>query len=144
MVADIKPVSILPSVESFLQGQQSHGPGRRGEGNYDVLQTPCELSAHAAAELPGPGADRPAPRLQRATSHSEEAIAESRQHPEAATGQTRVRSGAKTSPETAVAESRTSSRGAGRESRRTASIARGPPAPKKWVVMAVVPAEVKI
>ena len=34
--ADIKPLSILPNVESFLQGEQN-GPGRRGEVKDDVL-----------------------------------------------------------------------------------------------------------
>ena len=36
VAADIKPVSILPGVESFLQGQQNE-PGRRGEVKDDVL-----------------------------------------------------------------------------------------------------------
>ena len=36
VAADIKPLSILPGVESFLQGQKN-GPGRRGEVKDDVL-----------------------------------------------------------------------------------------------------------
>ena len=116
VAADIKPLSILPGVESFLQGQESHGPGRRGEGNDDVLQSPCEISADAAAKLPGPGADLPAPRLQGASSCSWGPIGGGRGHPEAAMVQTRVRFGAKTSIEAAVAGSWTSFGGAERGS----------------------------
>ena len=36
VTADIKPLSILPSVESFLQGQQNV-PGRQGEVKDSVL-----------------------------------------------------------------------------------------------------------
>ena len=36
VTADIKPLSIRPGVESFLQGQQN-GPGRHGEVKDDVL-----------------------------------------------------------------------------------------------------------
>ena len=63
VAADIKPLPILPGVDSFLQGQQSHGPVRLGESKDSILQSPCEISADAAAELLRPGADLPAPRL---------------------------------------------------------------------------------
>ena len=95
VAADIKPLSIPPGVDSLLQGQQNE-PGRRGEVKDDVLKSQCKILVDGAAQVPGLGADLPALRLQRATSHSEEPIAESRQHPEAAIGQTSVRSGART------------------------------------------------
>ena len=144
VAAGIEPLSILPGVVSFLQGQQSHGPGRRGEGKDDVLQSPCEISPDAAAELPRSGADLPAQRQHGASSHSEGPIAGARGHPEAAMVRTRVHSGAITSPEAAIAGSWPSSGGAERKVRIIASIARGPSVPRKWVETAVVPAQVKV
>ena len=68
--ADIKFLSILPGVESFLQGQQNE-LRRRGEVKDDVLQSQCKILADVAAQMLGPGADFRAPRLQGASSHSE-------------------------------------------------------------------------
>ena len=83
VTADIKPLSILSDIESFLQGQQN-GPGRQGEVKDDVLQSQCKISADAAAQVLRPGADLPAPQLQGASSHSEEPGAGAGGHPEAA------------------------------------------------------------
>ena len=58
VTTDIKPLSILPGVESFLQGQQNK-PGRREEVKDDVLQSPCKISVNAAAQVLGPGTDPP-------------------------------------------------------------------------------------
>ena len=143
VTADIKPLSILPGVESFLQGQQN-GPGRQGEVKDDVLQSQCKISADAAAQVLGPGADLPAPRLQGASSQSEGPGAGARGHPEAAMVRTRACSGARTSPEAAGAGSWMSSGGVGRGSGRVASIARSPSVPRKWVETAVVPVQVKV
>ena len=63
ITADIRPQSMLPTVESFLQGQQN-GPGRQGEVKDEVLQSQCNISVDATARVLGPGADVPAPRLQ--------------------------------------------------------------------------------
>ena len=104
VTAHIKPLSILPGVESFLQGQQN-GPGRQEEVKDDVLQSQCKISADAAAQVLRPGADLPAPRLQGASSHSEEQGVEAWGDPEAALVKTRACSGARTSPEAAGAES---------------------------------------
>ena len=60
VTADIKPLSILPSVKSFLHGQQN-GPSRQGVVKDDVLQSQCKISADAAAQVLRPGADLPAP-----------------------------------------------------------------------------------
>ena len=115
VAADIKPLSILPGVESFLQGQENE-PGRRGEVKDDVLQSLCKISADAAAQVLGPGADLPAPRLQGASSHSEGPGGGARGHPEAAMVRNRACSGARTSPEAAGAGSWMSSGGAERGS----------------------------
>ena len=56
ITADIKPLSMLPTVESFLQGQQN-GPGRQGEVKDEVLQSQCKISVVAAAQVLRPGAD---------------------------------------------------------------------------------------
>ena len=69
ITADIKPLSILPTVESFLQGRQN-GPRRQGETKNEVLQSQCKISAVAAAPVLGPGDDLPALSLQGASSHS--------------------------------------------------------------------------
>ena len=71
VAADIKPLSALFGVESFLQGQQNE-PGRRGKVKDDVLHSQCKISVDAAEQVLGPGADLPAPRLQGALIHSEE------------------------------------------------------------------------
>ena len=42
VTADIKPLSILPGVESFLQGQQN-GPRLQGEVKDEVLQSQCKI-----------------------------------------------------------------------------------------------------
>ena len=63
IIADIKPLSMLPTVESFLQVQQNE-PGRQGEVKDEVLQSQCKILAVAAAQLLGPGVDLPALSLQ--------------------------------------------------------------------------------
>ena len=62
VTADIKSLSILPRVETFLQGQQNV-PGRQRGVKDSVLQSPCKTSAAAAAQVLRPGVDLPAPRL---------------------------------------------------------------------------------
>ena len=121
VAAHIKPVSILPSVKSFLHGQQN-GPSRQGEVKDEVLQSQCKISTDAAAQVLGPGADLPAPRLHGVSSHSEEPCVGARGHPEAAMVRSRACSGARTSPEAAGAGSWMSSRGAERGFRRVVSI----------------------
>ena len=138
----IKPLSMLPIVESFLHGQQN-GPGRQGEVKDEVLQSQCKISAVAAAQVLGPGVDLPALSLQGASSHSEEPCAEARGHPEAAMVKSRACSGAKMSPEVADAKSSMSFGGAVRGPRRVSSIARLPSITRKWVEMAVAPTQVK-
>ena len=88
VAADIKPLSILPGVNSFLQGQQSHRPGRQGEDGDHVLQSPCKISVDEAAKLQGPGNGLPDPSLQQASSHSAEPILGTRGGFEAAIGHT--------------------------------------------------------
>ena len=118
VAADIKPLSILPGVESFLQGQQSE-PRRRGKVTNDVLESQCKISVDAAAQVLGPGADLPAPRLQGASSHSEEPGAGARGHPDPVMVRTRACSGARMSPEAAGAGSWMSYEWAERGSRRS-------------------------
>ena len=43
VTADIKPLSILPGVESFLHGQQN-GRGRQGEVKDEILWSQCKIS----------------------------------------------------------------------------------------------------
>ena len=69
ITADIKPLSMLDTVESFLQGQQN-GPGRQGEVKDEVLQSLCKISAVAAAQVLRPGADLSPLSLQGASSQS--------------------------------------------------------------------------
>ena len=59
ITVDIKPLSMLPTIESFLQCQQN-GPGRHGEVKDEFLQSQFIISAVAAAQVPGPGVDLPA------------------------------------------------------------------------------------
>ena len=91
-----------------------------------------------------PGVDLPAPRLQGASSHSEEPCVGARGPPEAAMVKSRACSDARTSPKAAGAESWMSSGEAGRGTRRVSSIARLPSVPIKLVEMAVVPTQVKV
>ena len=115
VTADMKPLSFLPGVESFLQDLQN-GPAWRGEVKDDVLQSQCKISADAAAQVLGPGADPPPPRLQGVSSHSEGPGAGARGYPEAAMVRTRACSGARTSPKAAGAGSQMSAGGAGQGS----------------------------
>ena len=92
----------------------------------------------------GPGVDLPPPQLLGTSSHSKEPGAGARENPEAAMVRTRACSRARTSPEVAGARSWMSFGGAERGSRRVASIARRPSAPRKWAETAVVPARVKV
>ena len=111
ITADIKPLSMFPNVESFLQGQQN-GRGRQGEVKDEVLQSQCKISAVAGAQVLISWDDLPALSLQGASSHSEEPCAEARGHPEAAMVKSRACSGARTSPEVADAKAWMSSGGA--------------------------------
>ena len=83
VTANIKPPSILPGVESFLQCQQN-GLGRHGEVKDEVLQCQCKIVADVAAQVRRPGAGLPALRLHGAPSHSEEPCVEARGHREVA------------------------------------------------------------
>ena len=94
ITAYVKPLSMLPAVESFLQGQQ-YGPGWHAEVKDIFLQSPYKISAGAAAQLPGPGIDLPTLSLQGASSRSIAPCAEARGHPEAAMVKAGTRSGAK-------------------------------------------------
>ena len=77
IIADIKPLPILPNVESFLQGQQN-APSRQGEVKDSVLKSRCKISAVAAAQVLRPGIYLPALSLRGALSHFEEPCAEPR------------------------------------------------------------------
>ena len=54
LAADIKPLSILPDVDSFLLGQQSHRRGRQREDGDHVLQFPYKILADAEGGVQGP------------------------------------------------------------------------------------------
>ena len=48
ITTDVKPLSMLPTVQSFLQGLQD-GPSRHGEVKDEFLRSQCKISAIAAA-----------------------------------------------------------------------------------------------
>ena len=54
ITADIKPLSMLPTVESFLHGQQN-GQSRHGEVKDEFLQSQCQILAVVAAQVLRPG-----------------------------------------------------------------------------------------
>ena len=147
VTANIRPLSILPGVDSLLHGQQHPRPGRLGDNRGLASHSPCEISTISAAQGLWSGVDRPVPSLDGVSGHSAAGHAGARMGAEAAVEGARVRSeatvvGTRASSAAANAGAGMSS-GAAAVRTRQASEAT-PACTGKWGDVTVAPARVKV